>query len=197
MRWIVFDYGGVISRPTRALPKLAASLGVPAESFTAAYWEFRDAYDRGMPDVEYWGSIGSRVGVEVDADQAATLTDADIDGWLEIDPQVPPLLDELDMAGFDLALLSNAASAHGRAFERQSWAGRFRHLVISGDLGMAKPDADIWRALVHRLDTEPDDCLFFDDKQANIDGARAAGLHAHRWLDTATARDVLAGLGIL
>ena len=37
------------------------------------------------------------------------------------------------------------------------------------------------RLLVERLGCAPGDCLFFDDRQANVDAARAAGLRAELW----------------
>lgn len=206
MRWVVFDYGEVIGLRTGNLPELAAMLGVATEPFEAAYWANRDAYDRGCGDLEYWQAIGDRVGVAVDGERAAALTEADIAGWLHVDDDALALLDDLSRAGadagFGLALLSNAASTHGRAFERQPWAAYFQHIVISGDLKCAKPDPEIWRALVEQLTAPgdgfpPDEVLFLDDKQANVDGARAAGLRAQRWTGAAAARAHLTALGVL
>jgi putative hydrolase of the HAD superfamily len=196
VRWIVFDYGEVIGRRPLGFAGLAAMLDAPPEPFEAAYWAFRDAYDRGLPDLEYWRAIGSRIGADVDAARAAALTDADIEGWLDADPAALALLDELDDAEVGLALLSNAASSHGQAFRQQPWAEHFQHLMISAELGTAKPDAEVWRLLVQRLEIAPVDCLFLDDKQVNIDGARAAGLQAHRWSGATAARRHIARFGL-
>lgn len=204
MRWLVFDFGEVIGRRIATLPELATMLDAPAEPFEAAYWAERDAYDRGRSDLDYWQAIGARLGVTVDRERAAALTQADIAGWLDIDDDTIALLDDLSHAdsGCDLALLSNAPSTHGQAFARQPWAAYFRHLVISGDLRCAKPDPQIWQALVERLQ-EPDDGLrrdevfFLDDKQVNVDGARTAGLKAERWTGAGAARGHLTALGVL
>lgn len=192
MRWIVFDYGEVIGRRSRGLPGMARMLGVPADRFEGAYWDSRDAYDRGQSDVEYWRALGSRLGVEVDAARAAELSEADVTGWLDADPETVALLGELGAEGFGLALLSNAPSSHGRVFEQQPWAGHFQHILISGDLNIAKPDPEIWRVLIQRLAAPPPDCLFLDDKQVNVDGARTAGLKAERWTGATTARSHIA-----
>lgn len=197
MRWLVFDYGEVICHRTEALPDIAASLGVAAEPFAAAYWAARDAYDRGSTDLDYWRSIGSALGVGIDEDRATELTKADLDGWLDTDPAMLALLAELDAAGVPMALLSNAPASHGRAFERQDWARHFRHVVISGDHRCAKPDPAIWRILTERLGSAPGDCFFLDDRQVNVDGARAAGLRAERFTGAAAARRALVELGVL
>jgi putative hydrolase of the HAD superfamily len=197
MRWIVFDYGEVISRRSAELPAIAGLMGVPLEVMEPHYWALRDPYDRGWSDLEFWRELGVRCGAEVDPGQVPALTEADVNGWLTVDPAALELLAELDEAGYGLGLLSNAPMSHGEVFRRQPWAARFRHMVISGELGIAKPDQAIWEALVARLEAAPGECVFLDDKQVNVDGARAAGLHAHRWSNAAVAREEFARLGVL
>ena len=195
MNWVVFDFGEVIVRRTEALPELATRYRAALGDFEPAYWKHRDAYDAGASDLEYWGAIGADLGVEVDADFSAELTALDIGGWSRTDPETLALLAELDEAGVPLALLSNAAPSMGRHVERQEWARHFRHLVFSGDLGVIKPDPAIFRALLDRLGARGEECLFFDDRQVNVDGAIAAGLRAERWTGSGKARAQLGWKG--
>jgi putative hydrolase of the HAD superfamily len=199
-RWVVFDYGEVISHRTAALPALAATMCGDTEpdvaAFERAYWAYRDAYDRGMPDLAYWQAIGGQLGFAVDEPTAAELTSVDVRGWLRLEAETVALVEQLHGIGVPLALLSNAPSAFGREVERQPWSGRFEHLMFSGDLGVAKPDAEIWAALLDLLDARPADCMFLDDRQVNVDGARAAGLAAMRWTGAQTARAAFRDLGL-
>ncbi|SDX22372.1 putative hydrolase of the HAD superfamily [Amycolatopsis xylanica] len=188
MNWTVFDYGEVIVKRTQAIPKLAATMGVAVEDFEPRYWDLRDPYDRGCADLEYWGGIGAALGVGVDAALSEELTQLDIEGWLDVEPTTIELLEALAEAGVALALLSNAPSSMGRVVERQDWAAHFRTLVFSGDLGFAKPDKRIYDVVAAKLDARPADCLFFDDRQVNVDGAIAAGWKAHRWLGAEEAK---------
>lgn len=196
MRWVVFDYGKVISRGTTALPKLAAMLGVPQESFEEAYSGERRAYDDGCSDLEYWQAIGARLGVEVGAELAAELAATDTLGWSELDSEALLLIKDLHEAGVMLALLSNAPSSFGRSVEQRSWARSFAHLVFSGDLRMSKPDAGIYRALLELIEAEPGECVFFDDRQENVEAAACAGLSAHLWCGAAEARQELRAHGL-
>lgn len=191
VRWVVFDYGEVISRRTAALPGIAAMLDADPEEFETAYFAERKAYDAGCPDLDYWRSVAARLDREVDAALSERLTSADVTGWMETDPGSLRLLDDLHEQGVALALLSNAPSSFGRAAERTEWARLFKHLVFSGDLKLSKPDARIYRALLDTLDAEPADCLFFDDRQENIDAAREAGLGAELWPGPEAARQLL------
>lgn len=191
MRWVVFDYGEVISEPTGELPALAAMLGVPVVDFARGYWPAREAYDAGGSDLEYWRAVGAAVDVPVDPSLARRLTEVDVRGWLRPEPAVVELLAELESAGVPLALLSNAPVSFARVAEREPWTRHFRHLLFSGDVGVAKPDPRIFAALAERIGAEPADCVFFDDRQVNVDGAVAAGLRGVLWQGPAHARQVL------
>ncbi|KAA9161080.1 HAD-IA family hydrolase [Amycolatopsis acidicola] len=189
--WVVFDYGEVICGRNEELPALATTLGVELARFEPEYWGRRDVYDRGATDLEYWSAIGAALGVSVDQSTSDRLTEIDIAGWSNVRPESRELLAALDDAGAALALLSNAPSSFARYAEKQAWAEHFRVRVFSGDVGVAKPDAKIFELLLARLGAEAGECLFFDDRQSNVDGARAVGLHAHRWLGVEAAQALL------
>jgi putative hydrolase of the HAD superfamily len=166
-------------------------VGAPPAEFEAAYWRHRDAYDRGCADVEFWRSIGRDLGITVNRSTSDHLTELDIAGWSQTDPTTLRLLADLNNAGVALALLSNAPVSFARFAEKQRWAAYFRERVFSGDVGAAKPDRKIFLALVERLGAQPQDCLFLDDRQANVDGARSAGLRAECWRGAEAAQELL------
>jgi len=57
----------------------------------------------------------------------------------------------------------------------------FDSSFYSSDVGWAKPSAEFFRHVVEALGVSPDEVLFVDDSQANVDGARVAGLRSERW----------------
>lgn len=61
----------------------------------------------------------------------------------------------------------------------------------------SKPDPDIYRQCLAALGVKPSHTLFIDDKAANAEGARAAGLHAHHYTDAAGLRAALHTLDLL
>lgn len=66
-------------------------------------------------------------------------------------------------------------------------------------IGLAKPSTDFFEHIAADLGSEPGELLFVDDSQANVDGARAAGLHAECWhhdQGVDVLRDRLAGHGL-
>jgi putative hydrolase of the HAD superfamily len=188
VNWIVFDYGDVLSEPSAARPELAALIGAPLPEFEKAYWDLRIPYDAGCAPLEYWQAVGAELGVPVDEALSAELTRVDVAGWGHLAPSSKDLLEALSEAGAALALLSNAPVVFGEWARAQDWARHFRVMLFSGDVRCVKPDAEIFRLLVEQLGAEPGDCLFLDDRESNVEGARAAGLRAHVWRGADAAR---------
>jgi len=190
---VCLDFGGVLT--TRAdlsvtLPTGSAAPTDPA-AFRAAYWDERDAYDRGTSDSDYWARVLTAGGGQVTPASVAAASARDASAWLELEPASRALLDELAAVGADLALLSNAPHAVAGAIRATDWAGAFTDLVFSCETGVLKPDVGAYRAV-------PDPgtgVLFFDDRQANADGAIAAGWAGHLWTGVDAARPVLRAAG--
>lgn len=107
-------------------------------------------------------------------------------------PGARELLDEL-RPRYRLAALSNSNALH---WERNARELRilelFEFAISSHHVGVCKPDPAIFARAVERAQLPPDAIVFFDDLQANVDGARAAGLRAFRTLGPSGVRDVLA-----
>lgn len=52
----------------------------------------------------------------------------------------------------------------------------FDGIVVSGEIGLIKPDARIYQHLLERFGLEAADCVFIDDSAANVAGAEAVGI---------------------
>ncbi len=67
------------------------------------------------------------------------------------------------------------------------------NVLVSSDLGVRKPDAEIYRRAMDRFGAIPQDTFFTDDSASNVAGAAALGIHAYRieWVDDAPQTDGL------
>ncbi|RPF21618.1 HAD family hydrolase [Myceligenerans xiligouense] len=104
-----------------------------------------------------------------------------------------------ELARLDLRLfgLTNWSAETFRHAEPAAPAiGLLHDVVVSGRVGLAKPDTRIYELLAQRFDVDPARAVFVDDKQENVDAARRTGFHAIRFTDTATLRARLRALGI-
>lgn len=93
----------------------------------------------------------------------------------EHQPAMSALVRRARQHGIRTALLSNS---WGNTYPRDTWDGMFDDIVISGEVGLRKPDAEIFRLAAGRLGLETSECVFVDDLQQNVDGARAVGMTA-------------------
>jgi 2-haloacid dehalogenase len=108
------------------------------------------------------------------------------------------VLDELAARGRRLYALTNFShETWPVARARFGFLGRFEDVVVSGEVGMVKPDPRIYRLAIERCRLEPARTVFVDDLPANVEAARAEGLHAVRFTTPARLRDDLARLGAL
>jgi 2-haloacid dehalogenase len=108
------------------------------------------------------------------------------------------VLAELRDAGVALYALTNwSAETWPIAVERYPFLGWFRGIVVSGEVGAAKPEPAIFQALVGRYGVVPADSVFIDDQPANVEGARRQGFRAIRFVDAAKLRNELEALGVL
>jgi 2-haloacid dehalogenase len=108
------------------------------------------------------------------------------------------ILRELRSAGVQLAALSNwSAEKFPVARERYDFLGWFEVVVISGEIGISKPNPRIYRHLLERTRFDPTTTLFVDDSPPNVAVAAGLGMEARRFVDPATLRSDLEALGLL
>ncbi len=196
-RVVLLDYGDVISLPQQpaARAELEALAGVPAELFWPAYSSERDALDHGTISItSYWDAVAALCGTHWDPARIAQLWSADVRSWLEVNPDMAALLEELRDGGTRLALLSNAGFDYGSPFRSAPWARAFEGVFLSAELGLLKPDPAIYLAVADRLGVAPASVVFIDNKEPNVDAAITLGMRGHVFTTAEALRAFLASL---
>jgi FMN phosphatase YigB (HAD superfamily) len=74
---------------------------------------------------------------------------------------------------------------------------RFDAHVVSGEEKLVKPDPRIYALTAQRIDHDPAETVFFDDRQDNVDAARAFGFDAVRFENAAQVRTALTQRGLV
>jgi putative hydrolase of the HAD superfamily len=80
-------------------------------------------------------------------------------------------------AGIKTGLISNSWG-DGLAYDPALLDELFDAVVISGDVGMHKPEPEIFHLGAERIGVAPEDCVFVDDLRENCAGAEAVGMRA-------------------
>ncbi len=68
---------------------------------------------------------------------------------------------------------------------------------VSCQVGLRKPDPKLYEHVLRTLDAAPEDCLFVDDRQKNLDPAAALGMRTHLFQGADPLREALVAEGIL
>jgi 2-haloacid dehalogenase len=95
------------------------------------------------------------------------------------------------------ALTNWSAETFPTALERFDFLAWFEGIVVSGEVGLVKPDPLIFRHLVERHGLDPASTVFVDDGPANVEAARALGLVGVLFRSPSDLRRELQGLGVL
>jgi len=180
---MVFDFGGVLVDIDfrRAFTAWGAAAGVPADAIALRFTvdEACCAHERGeLDDRAYFAHLRRSLGLPRLSDEEM------LAGWNAIIgepiPGVEALVRQL-ASRLPLYVFSNTNPAHVAHFtpRLRHLLEHFRAMYMSCELGRRKPEAEAFARLSELIGLPPARLAFFDDVEANVAGARRAGLQAH------------------
>jgi putative hydrolase of the HAD superfamily len=182
LRAVIFDYGMVLTGPpdTEAHDAMLDITGLPVDLFESLYWADRHSYDEGkLTGIAFWQKLLRDAGIEPVQSVVEELNRWDSRMWTTQNPAMFDWQLQLKQRGLRTAILSNMGDSVLENMKREfDWFPRFDVLVWSYQLHMAKPDPAIYLYTLKELGTQPEETLFIDDKQVNVDAARALGMIA-------------------
>jgi putative hydrolase of the HAD superfamily len=181
LRAVIFDYGEVLCTQDRAAHQRLLSLtGLDRETFERLYWRDRRDYDLGRMDGRgYWARFARDAGLSFTPAQIEQLIETDVIMWTLVSQPMLAWAQSLQRAGFLTAILSNMGPEVLRTMRQQfTWLPAFNQLTWSCELGIAKPDPEIYRLTCGKLGIKPPEALFLDDRIENVQAAEQLGLQA-------------------
>jgi putative hydrolase of the HAD superfamily len=199
---VIFDYGGVLSLPVApdSLQILADLTGLPPDRFAAEHMRERLAYDRADIGLErYWSRFFALSGRTADPVLLERLNREDLRGWSRINDRVLDWSRRLRDAGVRTAILSNMPQPLldlMNADPAFAWLAEFPVRVFSCEERLVKPEPEIYGAVLERLGARAGSCVFLDDSEYNVAGARAVGIRSLRFQSAVEAAEELAALGL-
>lgn len=132
-----------------------------------------------LADPDFETQFGSVLGVAEPAGLIGRMF-----GGMGLDEQMRDAVASFRAAGIKTGLLSNSWGA--RNYDFDLLAELFDVLVISGDLGVRKPEQEIYDIAVERMGLPASELVFVDDLPGNLKPARAMGVHTIVHTDPAT-----------
>lgn len=108
------------------------------------------------------------------------------------------LLDDLRGAGTPLYGLTNWPAEtfppEGEAF---AFLDHFEDILVSGEVGLIKPDPAIYHLTLERFGLRPDEVLFVDDLAVNVEAARGLGIASHHFTGAKGLEGALSDHGLI
>jgi putative hydrolase of the HAD superfamily len=200
-RALLVDFGGVLTTPTvQASRDWCTRVGITYRQFVGPLitppadgdLSLLEALELGRIPV---GDFETRLGAAITAAAGAVVDAggfvADVVGAAEPVPAMFELVDAVRARGLPTGLLSNS---WGNDYPLDLLGPHFDDLVISAEVGLRKPDPQIYRLAAERLGVAPEACLFVDDLKANIAAAEAVGMTGVLHVDPDTTRAALEAL---
>jgi putative hydrolase of the HAD superfamily len=200
VRAVIFDYGMVLTgQPSaEAHDALLRITGLSHDQFETVYWADRHAYDEGkISGLQFWQNLvrDAKLNLNAAAIDELNLWDARL--WTVQNPAMLAWQQQLKHRGIRTAILSNMGDTVLANIEREfDWLPRFDALIWSFQHKMAKPDPAIYRLTLERMGTAPEETLFIDDKQVNVDAARNLGMTGIQFSTIDHLREQLLELGL-
>jgi len=209
LRALVVDWGGVLTEPLEGAIRAWATVdGVDFDDYIAVMREWLGvqqgelaadnpvaALERGEIEVPHFEEqlaerLSTRSGHRV---PAAGLLQRMFDQFAG-EPAMAALVLRARRAGLLTGLLSNS---WGNTYPREGWDEMFHTIVISGEVGMRKPDREIFEHTLDLLGVEPGEAVFVDDLPANVRAAVEFGLvgvHHTSYDETAAELEAIFGI---
>ena len=197
IRAIVFDYGGVLARspvPDDFRP-VADEIGLTWEMYRRGFAQYRLTYDSDLLTcADMYRKIAADNGLSMMDGQCEQLCRVDDESWLHPIPEMLEWMRELKSAGYRLGILTNMATKFYDRCVKHVFAEHIAladALVVSGKVGVSKPDARIYRIMEDQIGVPPEEILFFDDNPLNVQGAKSCGWNASVFTSVEATKDVL------
>ena len=189
---VFFDFGGVLVRTEFQAPRLhlAERLGLSYEEMVRAVFNTetaRQATLGAITEEAHWAA--TLKALHLPASGSENLT-REFFGGDVVDQALVTYARSL-RPRFKVGLISNAWSGLRAYITRQGFADIFDQMIISSEVGVAKPDPAIFHLALDKFGIQPQEAAFVDDFIENIEGARAVGMTAIYFQQPAKALEEL------
>ena len=203
-RALLVDWGGVLTVPLDGvMAAWALADGVDYARFEDVLRDWRElalaeagegpeagpvaALERGeITAAQFEVRLADELGRRGSPVPAAGLLGRMLGGLAEPSPAMFDVVARAKRSGLSTALVSNS---WGNTYPRQGWDELFDAVVISGEVGMRKPEHRIFAHAADLLGVPPAQCVMVDDLPWNVEAARSAGMAAvlHTDVDSTAA----------
>ncbi|MHA1337531.1 MAG: HAD family hydrolase [Promethearchaeota archaeon] len=178
IRWLILDAYAVIFKRGKNLNKLLIPfLREKGNNLEDNYIRelYREASLGKITSYELWHLLGY-------SEQFPDIEHEYLDKYIAIDEEFIELAPKF-INRYSLALLTNDIAEWAKyPHSKYRLNEIFKEIIISGEVGIRKPDKRIFELLLKRLQFPSESCVFVDDKFANLQAASNLGINVIRFI---------------
>jgi len=195
---VIFDVGGVLhTNNSNAVDQdIRRTLKLDDEMYNKSYKNCSSALRKGnINETTFWQEVIQLSGTtEQLPDESLFLRT--FKKTFVINQDVLSLVESLKKSGYNVSVLSNTIPSHAEFNRKHGLYNGFDQVVLSTEVGMEKPDAEIYIYTLKALNVKPEEAVFVDDLQENIEAANIIGMHGLLFTDADKLKKDFIELGV-
>ncbi|MBS0629127.1 MAG: HAD family phosphatase [Verrucomicrobia bacterium] len=171
---VVFDFGGVVAThdPKPIIDYIEQTLGTNA----AIDFQGDKLYSALVQGEDFWHSYAHAHDKELPQGWMGGLNKR-VKQFVHLTPGIDEIISELKSRGIRVALLTNTTKLRSDFYYREGFYRPFDPVILSWQYNVRKPDPKIYEILLERLDLPAKECIFIDNREENVVGAKKLGIH--------------------
>ncbi|HKZ45146.1 MAG TPA: HAD family phosphatase [archaeon] len=194
---IISDYGGVFGEEVMNMvySETAKRTGASLDAVKSEYRNLVPLISRGKITMqEFWKSYAQRLKSDPILIEVIWTRTFEINS--KINKDVEKILKKLKNLGYKIAVCTNTIKAFSDVHSRNKDYGFFDAVIASCDVGMMKPDREMYELVLKKLGVAAEECVFIDDNSNNVEGAEKVGMKAILFKDAKQLEDDLRKCGV-
>ncbi len=197
IRAVVFDIGDVLVNGSPVVDEICEEFGLKKEEMYDYFLETIIKHEHGEIDErEFWSLFTKHFNITKPVPEPSPLIKR-YQEEIKKNEEVFRIVEELKNRGFALAILSNTLPLHAEHLEKIGVFEYFPEAILSYEVKLRKPDKEIYKTTLQKLNVLPEEAIFIDNDIYNVKAAEEVGIHGILFKNAEQLQDSLKKLGVL
>ena len=175
---VAFDWGKVLVKANygNLHEFIKNSFSIDSVELNNVLVNIRKSRDLDMKERDFWIDYSKEKNIQLPLDWFDTLENVKL-SCLQLNPEMFEIAKKLKQQGIKVVVFSNVSKEKAQLLRRVGYYDIFDDLILSCDIGFEKPHPEAYDILLSKLNVDPKQVIFVDDKINNIKAAKEKGIN--------------------
>jgi len=189
----IFDLNGIFLQSPKMSDRFEKDFNIPISVFIPKLMKIMEATRKpnAEPAFSYWKPALDEWNVNLSESEFW-------DYWFKSEIQSEKMINfskHLREKGIKVFILSNNFKERAEYYGHYPWVHEAVDKVyFSWQTGFVKPDVKAWELVLSENNLKPEDCIYFDDQQKNLDASESVGIKSYMFTNEAELENIINGL---